>query len=310
MKQILNILVFFVFVLSGCSNIINFPIGTQTQISVSPTNELSKITPTTDILGTPTKQNTNGNQSLYDFMSTNGNCDLPCVWGLSPGISNESNAQNVLLQYKQLADNLVFSKNFGTISIISQKEDYQIYSKLSYLTDTIDEKVMMIEYKIEAHKPLSMGGYEEIINKDSFGDYTSFYDLKSVLTNLGEPVDVYIGTLASDYSNGGNWGFHILLWYPNYGLLIDYKTKPDYTKNKIIIGCPKNASVTINSFIYNDETRFHKIFNETDWPQNISFNYRLLSEVTELSKDDFVNLYLKNLEWCINTPIDEWPLAD
>jgi hypothetical protein len=91
------------------------------------------------------------------------------------------------------------------------------------------------------------GGYDDIFNSTIFGERVRFYELPSILSQHGIPDSVLIGTLAGFFRDGGSWGFHILLLYPDLGMLVSYTTQMQLAGGNIL-GCPANAHVELELF--------------------------------------------------------------
>ncbi len=246
---------------------------------------------------------------LIGLIKDNGGCLLPCLWGITPGITHENKAQDVLSPLVNLSQWAILEEGSGSVSpeyVIGEKS---IFSDFTYLSDKTNQLVKMISFKLESHQILADGGYVTINNLDQFGELVEKYNLSTVLTEFGMPDSILIGTLANDFSRGGSWGFHILLIYSQKGFLIDYTTEAKYI-NKSIVGCPNNSQISIEAFASGDDKAFFNNLQSTEWSQNISSNYKTINEVTGYSIERFFKTFKQKTEECIQTPLILWPKAD
>jgi hypothetical protein len=245
---------------------------------------------------------------LLDLLANNGNCRLPCVWGITPGKSSFLEARTILMPLSGLSPQTYLSiSSSGGISPSYDEGDLSIYTSLFFHTDT-DDVIRGINFQVEAHKK-TKDGYENVFNSTSFGERVHFYELPSILSQHGTPDSVLIGTLAGFFRDGGSWGFHILLLYPDQGLLVNYTTQMQLV-GKNILGCPSNAHVEFELYPSGEGDSFFRLLEPTNWPQNIKSNYKPLEEVTSMSLEEFYQTFSQPTDKCIETPANWWPTPE
>lgn len=283
--------------------------GSDTQLTASypiVSNLEETATPVIDHTqpaASPTLSKEDAKQLLAHLLENNNNCNLPCVWGITP---NQTTVE-------------MATDNVGPLGVISNLTDmdslsYTINPSFTINNLTIFARLLYIfdESKVINHISLHLTAQnntpEKEFNYDSstFGEIVKFYELPNILNIHGEPDAVYIGTLAGDYPNGGNWGFHILLIYPDQGILIDYITNPKILEGKIL-GCPKNALINMELYPPGNIINFNEKINQSNWKQNIASNYKPIEQVTNLSIKEFYENFRLSAESCIETPINYWP---
>jgi hypothetical protein len=241
---------------------------------------------------------------LLDLLANNGNCRLPCVWGIAPGKSSFLEARTILLPLYGISSQIYVH----SISPSYDEGELSIYTSLHFLTGTYDDIVSSISFQVEAHKK-TPDGYENIFDSTFFGERVGFYELPSVLSQHGIPDSVFIGTLAGFFRDGGSWGFHILLMYPDQGMLINYTTQMQII-GKNILGCQSNAHVEFELYPSGEGDLFFTLLEPTNWPQNIKSNYKPLEEVTSMTLDGFYQTFRQPTNICIETPGNLWPTPE
>jgi hypothetical protein len=196
----------------------------------------------------------------------------------------------------------------GSISPSYNEDDLSIYTRIFFLTSANDDIVSRISFQVEAHKKTA-DGYENVFDSTSFGEQVGFYELPNILSQHGIPDSVLIGTLAGLFRDGGSWGFHILLLYPDQGILINYTTQMQIIGENIL-GCPSNAHVEFELYPSGEGDLFFTLLEPTNWPQNIKSNYKPLEEVTSITLDDFYQTFRQQTNICIETPANLWPTPE
>jgi hypothetical protein len=306
-------LVLVVVLITSCTQ----PISTIENPNLSPTFVLGgatlvptstpTISPTPTVF--PTLSAEEARIRLLALLANNGNCHLPCLWGLTPGKSSSRDAQAILVPISTLSGFTSFKPGIGSISPEYTDDNINIYSKLGFLAEPDNYIISRISFRVEAHKKILDGGYEKVFGSTLFGERVKIYQIPSILSEQGVPDSVLIGTLAGHFRDGGSWGFHILLLYPKRGLLVDYTTQMQLVDENIL-GCPSNAHVEFEIYPSGEEDLFFKHLESTNWPQNIKSNYKSLEDVTSMTRNDFYETFRQPTDKCIETPANLWPTPE
>ena len=107
----------FIMVFAGCtqsteSTITSSPTALDLLISASPTETMpptltptstNTLTPTFTPTTVPTLPAEEARKRLLELLATNGDCRLPCLWGITPGKSNHQEARNILIPLSSIA---------------------------------------------------------------------------------------------------------------------------------------------------------------------------------------------------------------
>ncbi|MEN6299523.1 MAG: hypothetical protein ABFD51_06380, partial [Anaerolineaceae bacterium] len=90
-----RIIIFLIILLTGCAQL---PEGSETQIPASPTiiavvRPTVEASPTATIDVTRTIPNEATIVKIKNLLSNNGGCELPCIWGITPGVTTFDEAK-------------------------------------------------------------------------------------------------------------------------------------------------------------------------------------------------------------------------
>jgi hypothetical protein len=168
---------------------------------------------------------------LLKLLANNGDCQLPCLWGIVPEMSSFQEAQTILAPLSSLSHSVYLNPpGPGSISPRYTEGDLEIYTTTGFLTNPDNNLVNHIAFRAEAHRPLKEGGYEDVFDSKFFGEKVSAYMLPHILSDQGVPSAVMIATSGGPLTRGGTGGFDILLLYPDQGILVNYTTQMHYLK--------------------------------------------------------------------------------
>jgi hypothetical protein len=174
---------------------------------------------------------------LIEMLRNNGNCRLPCFWGLTPGKTKVETFTSSLYIYHALFDstggwvdiditrgNLILD----TSITLGGEQDAEIIRRLS---------ITMAAY--DGQKDQSRSVY----NSPFYAQYFRYYTVPYLLSAYGKPENVYIHYenemypheyyLVLDYTKSG--------WVASFTMALGMKTQ----SGDILIGCPTEAFTTL-----------------------------------------------------------------
>ena len=258
----------------------------------------------------PTLPNDEAGIALLKILSTNGNCKLPCLWGIIPIKSTFQEARTILTPFSVLSGSVFLdTPAHGSISPRYREGDLEIYTSIEFRTNPENTIVNHITFYAEAHKPLADGGYENVFDSSFFSEKVSAYMLSHVLSEQGVPESVLLSTSGGPLTRGGTGGFEIVLLYPNQGVFVHYTTQM-YIIGKNVRGCLQNAHVKMDLFPMEDVDNFlFQIETATEWLY-ISDGFKPLEETTSMPVDEFYNIFSHPTDNCIETPANLWPIPE
>ena len=192
-------------------------VPSSTPVPVTPTSILS-ITPTAEPVATLTIAERNA--TLQELMVTNGNCELPCWWGIELGSRLEDIEQRLAGQgMPWLGDGFSYEVESDQMRVFS----------LGYFDETLENPTYTLNVDTELHelnnslahmyirvqRPVSELGKQEFVR-----DWEQYY-LDSFLQQHGKPSEVYIHVITfADFMEIPD--FFLTLLYEEKGFAITY----------------------------------------------------------------------------------------
>jgi hypothetical protein len=271
------------------------PLPTETHIPI--------LTPTI----VPTLPVEDAQARLLELLSNNANCRLPCLWGITPGLSTDQEAQTILAPLGSVSDFTSLVPSPGDISPRYIDGSFVIYTRVAYLYSE-NGTVNRIAFNTEAHQSLGEGDYKDIFDSKFFGEKINAYTLPQVLSDLGVPGEALISTFGGPLTRGGTGGFDLLLLYPDQGVLINYTTQLRLN-GKEVRGCLTNAHVEMDLHASGQPALFNEALKKTDWAVKMN-SYKPLEEATSMSVQDFYETFRVSTDTCIETSAEIWPVPE
>jgi hypothetical protein len=247
--------------------------------------------------------------NLLDLLANNGNCRLPCFWGITPGETTSQKAQDVLTPLGSLSYMNGFTPSSGTVDLnYSLENDVTINMEVLFLVkrnvvDSIGFHGRISEWLPEERE------YKSIYDSVVFGEHLSHYMLPGILSTQGRPDAVFLFTFGEFPPwNYGQGHFQIILLYPEQGILVHYTTEMQITGENIT-GCLQNAHVQLDLYPSGDSRNFYKQLERDGWTREIS-SYIPLEEATSLNLDEFYEAFLRTSDTCLVTPASIWMIPE
>ena len=219
------------------------------------------------------------------MLETNGGCELPCWWGITP---SKTDWQSVLKQ----------CKNYGGCDLdipeSAQVPDYAIRQRF----DQLDGKVRSILVTSEVPGQRLSG---------SFSKDWQRYALDQVLTRYGKPSQVFVE--LSNYcadSPCAPSGYGLYVVYDDLGILFRYLGPAE--RSDPIQACPVFAKISYLQLVLQSpqDTRTLMQTSAID-PDQIKW-IRPLTEVAEMTIEDFYRIFKEpDSKECITSPAKFWP---
>jgi hypothetical protein len=317
-------LLLFMAIVAGCSSVAENSITPSLE---TPALSVGSVSPNETVVSTsideatstalpqltvfPTLSVEDAHKRLLDLLVTNGNCSLPCLWGLTSGESSYLEARVVLIPLSSIAETAYFgtSNPEDDISPLYVEGDLRLNARVLYLYGR-DGVISLITFRLLEEKVVTdaNGNWiskQPIFDSTTFIERIEYYSLFHVLNEQGLPSSVLIATsnLPDPVVAGG---FDIALLYPEQGIWVNY-TMPMYNHDNTKTGCPINAHVEISLTPSGNPKTFFSLLEKTDW--GVTKNgYKLLEEVTSMSVTEFYETFRNSPDVCIDTPVELWPV--
>jgi hypothetical protein len=323
-------LLLFVMMVTGCtqsteSTITSSATAPVLLVSASPTETMpptltSTATSTPTPAFTPTTVTTlpaeDAHKRLLELLATNGDCRLPCLWGITPGKSNYHEARNILMPLSSIAETEHFdsSNPVDDISPLYIEGELRLNTWVAnlYGDDGIVSRVGFetLEERLDEKDEYGNQIMTPIFDSATFGKRVVYYSLSHVLSEQGIPdsVMIYIPRVEGYPIVVGIGIMEAVLQYPEQGIWIKY-TMSMYNDGNIIKGCPANAHIEMQLYPSGNPESFFSLLEKTDW-ERTKGGYKPLEEATSMSLEQFYETFRNPSDQCIETPTNLWPTSE
>lgn len=308
-------MILLVLFISSCvrssDNVSSTPTSTsipQTSSTVALTN--IPITSTTPPVVTPNIPVEDARTRLIALLSNNGDCFLPCLWGITPGASTYQDAQSIFVPLSVLSERTSFNPEGGAVSLKYLKDDLILGAFVTFNVDTLSDNHIINNIGLDVRVVEKMNSeYQVVFNSDFFKEHLDYYMLPNILTEYGAPTTVMLSAMAKLPSSGISGGFKVLLLYPDEGILVNY-TMQMQVIGENIMGCPVNAHVELDLYPSGHGDSFVDLLEPSGWAQIIQNTYKPLDASTSMSQLDFYQIFSQPTDECLLTPANIWPVPD
>lgn len=174
-------------------------------MTLSPTDTpIPTNTGTTTPIYLPTLPPEQAKALMLELLQTNGGCQLPCWWGITPGVTTWEETLRIV---SPIASGIsIYEREGGLNAAVSFNNHPEGIDPFGF--DTIIKDGIVQDLSISSYGP---GGIP-------------FYSLSNVLDTYGKPEEVWVDAYspwACDYSNGQRL-LTIRLFYPKQGIFAQY----------------------------------------------------------------------------------------
>jgi hypothetical protein len=217
---------------------------------------------------------------VLDLLETNGGCQLPCWWGLRPGVTEWATAYNFL----------------NTLALEIRSTAVTRATVFFQFPDINGGNRFQHDYGIR-------DGIIDIIHPQIV---TREYDLPEALTTLGQPTVVQIRTFSA--TSEGILPLYLVLTYADQGIVISYTTE-SVLDGAILRGCPQDGSHDPLLWLWspNGDPQTMTQIGESAYGVGEADFYLSIEEATNLTIQDFYRLFNdQENAICLETPASLW----
>lgn len=321
------ILFLFFIAIVGCSKVASTTLTPTSVATIQATQATASKTPTEIVFPTltslPPMTTDNAIDVAAGILKNNGGCQLPCLFGLTPGVSGPDSV-NALMEYFQkntietedLALGQMEHEVSGGAYLIFRKNDQQVRSNMSYYYDNRELDVLTLTNNAAFTKTSPSQHDCHIcfyIGLDApYGiELLQYYLLPNILTLYGEPSKIMIASFPTDPNRPREtYPFSIVLYYREKGFLAEYISLRKEQGDRFM-GCQPTSYINIVSWSPDNPKSLLDIVTRIGASGintlNIDF-FKDLEEATEFNIPEFYDEF-KTLDEskCVLTPKELWP---
>jgi hypothetical protein len=305
-----------VMLIPGCTQPIqNTPsanIATPTKAIVNTPNPTPTpgVVPTNTITTIPIFSEEEAPNQLLDLLADNGGCRLPCLLGITPLKTTNTEARAIFLPFSNISISMKVSDDDSPDSVwlTYDEGDLRTFIESSYIygdNGTIEHLVFNAGEYREIDNNLSL-----VYNSEIFGDRLSPYMLSGILSEFGKPSLVVVHTSGQQITGSG--GFELLLLYPDDGIFARYTTQMEVLGTNVR-GCPANAEVELRLYPSGDADAYFKSLSETSLGGMFDGltlidnpSWKSIDKSTSMSLEQFYETFRQPTDKCIETPLNLW----
>ncbi len=237
---------------------------------------------------------------ILELLKTNGGCELPCWWGITPGHTSQEEA-------------FTFLEQIGFPPIWFDSGGW--YYNIKMLTSP--EDAIFIDYEIHLQEKtisyIHMRGTGGVSHRTLFAKIWESSLPEFIIPNYGTPSRVLIwsvSNLACDQSPCSKAPYELWLFYDKQGFLVRYDGTVEYKSTYVF--CPTFGEAgnldgqKIDIFLKSpqDTRSLESLLLPADGFQES----KNLVDLTGTSLEEFSGHYQQNDQlFCFSTPRDIWP---
>ncbi|WP_145962528.1 hypothetical protein [Bellilinea caldifistulae] len=225
---------------------------------------------------------------MKELIQTNGGCELPCWWGITPGKTTWKEAYDFLQPLAWLVD-------------IQQMPKVYPDNLFVYFYFAIDDQPTLMNSRIARFS----------LHKETLSiawiTARQDYDLVSLVKKLGVPAEVWI--YITGIPGTGPVVYTLKIFYPNKGIMItlyDYAELVRRNGEDFVRICKKsliNQTGGVVVWSPDEKKEFLDFFREYEE----TYRYKPIEEVLSISPEEFTRFILEaEVEQCLETPLSVW----
>jgi len=243
---------------------------------------------------------------VINLMRTNGDCKLPCWWGITPGETNSQEVVTFFERFRSL-NNFVFDVNKdkgGFIYLEIPSSDLFVRLRMEYDTNTNDDTVeRFFSIVIDIARKID-NGYESVYGDDLYQELMGQYMLPQILSTYGYPSQILL------FGNRRAKVLNLMLAYPEDGFFINYESTLK-NNGELFLSCPSKTPLQMTLWpperTYTMGDIASVLFGKVNGPQWLA-QYIPLQNATSLTPEEFYTIFRDHLNnVCLETPVDIWP---
>lgn len=235
---------------------------------------------------------------LVNLLTTKNGCDLPCWWGVTPGVTSWREVQQMFLSYGKAIDDFAWASSRAghQVGIFGRQDPYPFDHIIWH---TFYEENGVVNYL------RATGEVFEDSPSRHFAEDWRQYSLSQILTRLGTPSHVFLNY----YQRGCPDTYDLGVAYDKLGVLIEYSGAVQRGSGKVII-CPRQETTTRINLCLMSPTlgiALEQEFKNGCW---FSRSAVLLDEVTKESPAVFYSQYVDpDAQTCLEIPEESGALC-
>jgi hypothetical protein len=297
---------------------------TETVLALTPSSTPSpSITPSNTPTNTPTDTPIptlsleEGHKLFLELIETNGGCELPCWWGITPGKTSMQDVTTLVTHLSSIANYTYLGKvklnqAVGDLEIIQPGDSKDFSIRWMFSASSEDNIVTKIGISTMAYKETG-DTLKKLYGNPYYNELLNDYTLPKILSSYGPPSQMFITAdilyPGVDSKLRPRDTFKIRVLYPEQGIFVRYSMPVESSGDNYLF-CPSRSFVNMNLIApYLDNNEIQTIMADSDWEvffEPSRYN-KSPKEAIEMTIDEFYQIFRSPTDQCLETPKSIWP---
>ncbi len=276
-------------------SLVNAPSSTP-----SPTDQPTQTATLTPI---PTLSEQDAHEAFVNLIEKDGECDLPCWLGVTPGQTGFEEVANIFSQFSMIGATS-FTPEWALIRVFFPNFETSLHETSTEVAPAGNGKVSRILVHAAAYLKDRNGPRD--YNSPEFQELWKRYFLPGILTKYGSPEKVFLDTMLLADDPAPSNPFVLWIVYPQQGFLMLYTGSNSKVGDDIRI-CPLQSEIQIK--IWDTEEFSYEEFVRDDEALPIPFRHgpQPIESVTDFSIESFYQKFRSGeVDTCFETPASIW----
>src|SRR5688572_9393838 len=187
---------------------------------------------------------------MSNFLKTNGGCQIPCLFGLTPGwseVADVDSLTNYFMENTMETDGITLgaltNEESGSLYLIFQQAGERVYPLVSYYYENAHVDMLTLGSEVSR-----LSDYQVIYDSPYGLDLLSYYLLSNMLTIYGVPSEVMIRPFPTDPNRPLDaYPFSTVLYYKEKGFLVEYISLRQ-EQGEYFLGCQPTSYINLVSW--------------------------------------------------------------
>lgn len=229
-----------------------------------------------------------------DLIATNKGCELPCWWGITPGVTRiEELGMLYVPDGREYPCKISLAGDLLEFPIHINQDEVLNFTLSMRVKDAIVQRISIVADNLDDFNELSVA--------------MSRYSLGKVLTQYGVPTEIYLAMFAGPHEKNAPWEYDLWLYYEPSGILIGYTGEGISREGEMNQVCPlyekvKLIRLELEGTSLESRVPIKELMGYTDFYPPLS-----LGQATNLNIAEFYELFVdEEVENCFDTPREVW----
>ena len=256
------------------------------------------------------------NEKILNLLQDNGECDLPCIWGVYPDEEHVDINQAFFQQFQNYLDAGRYeARKGGSLIVDNQRMQFEKINSEGMLQVNMILYDHWYAFLSARYHPTGEVGYVSTFGSPTFNKMIQIYGIDSILKKYGRPAKVWVAAWPRSLaSKREHEPFNIVLYYPDKGILVQYEGESEKSGNELSL-CPWETDLILTTWntsqtdpMKTSDPFIKELRGVSTYDFGQQEDYFLpLEEATSITVDEFYELFKDpDAKGCIVTPADIW----